>query len=165
MAESIALAVDASRLASLLLSYILQSLQYASRLAIRAPRPRSSTDLAIRGPLARSPSKSYLGQARQARQGNFARRKGRAGGADQPGRRASANGAGEEPTTWQAFVPRCDRLRWPSVLGSGWARRGWPGLEVAEGGGGFVADLGGFVVQGGVLEGAEALAQLNTEVT
>jgi hypothetical protein len=35
----------------LLLSYILQ---YApsSRLAIRAPRPRSSTDLAIRGPLA-----------------------------------------------------------------------------------------------------------------
>jgi len=53
MAKSIALAADASRLsrlASLLLSCILQ---YApsSRLAIRAPRPRSSTDLAIRGPL------------------------------------------------------------------------------------------------------------------
>src|SRR5687768_17653654 len=50
MAKSVALAADASRLASLLLSYILQ---YApsSRLAIRAPRPRSSTDLTIRGPL------------------------------------------------------------------------------------------------------------------
>ena len=50
MAKSFALAADSSRLASLLLSYIPQ---YApsSRLAIRAPRPRSSTDLAIRGPL------------------------------------------------------------------------------------------------------------------
>ncbi len=49
MAKSVALAAGASRRASLLLSYIPQ---YApsSRLAIRAPRPRSSTDLAIRGP-------------------------------------------------------------------------------------------------------------------
>jgi len=49
MAKSIALAANPSRLASLLLSYILQ---YApsSRLAIRASRPRSSTDLAIREP-------------------------------------------------------------------------------------------------------------------
>gem|GEM_PF-2450655 len=49
MAKSIDLAADASRLASLLLSYLLQSAP-SSRLAIRAPRPRSSTDLAIRGP-------------------------------------------------------------------------------------------------------------------
>jgi len=48
MAKSIDLSPGPSRLASLLLSYI----QYAPslRLAIRAPRPRSSTDLAIRGP-------------------------------------------------------------------------------------------------------------------
>ena len=51
MAKSIDLAADPSLPASLLLSYILQ---YAPslRLAGRAPRPRSSTDLAIRGPLA-----------------------------------------------------------------------------------------------------------------
>jgi len=49
-AKSIDLAPEPSRLASLLLS---QYLQYApsTRLAIRAPGPRSSTDLAIRGPL------------------------------------------------------------------------------------------------------------------
>jgi len=52
MAKSIALAADASRLASLLLSYILQYAPW-SRLAIRAPRPRSSIDLAIPGPNSR----------------------------------------------------------------------------------------------------------------
>ncbi len=51
MAKSIALAADASRLASLLLGYY-QQYAPSSRLAGRAPRPRSSTDLAIRGPLA-----------------------------------------------------------------------------------------------------------------
>jgi len=51
-ARSIDLAPEASRLASLLLSYI-PAYAPSSRLAIRAPRPRSSTDLAIRGPLAR----------------------------------------------------------------------------------------------------------------
>jgi hypothetical protein len=50
MPKSVALAADPSQLASLLLSYIPR---YApsSRLAIGAPQPRSSTDLAIRGPL------------------------------------------------------------------------------------------------------------------
>ena len=51
MAKSIAFVADPSRLASLLLSYI-QQYAPSSRLAKRAPRPRSSTDLAIRGPLA-----------------------------------------------------------------------------------------------------------------
>ena len=52
MAKSIAFAADASRLAALLLSYIPARMSPSSRLASRAPRPRSSTDLAIRGPLA-----------------------------------------------------------------------------------------------------------------
>jgi hypothetical protein len=49
MAKSVALATDASPLASLLL---VTYCKYApsSRLGSRAPRLRSSTDLAIRGP-------------------------------------------------------------------------------------------------------------------
>jgi hypothetical protein len=50
MAKSIAFAADASRLTALLLSYIPARMSPSSRLASRAPRPRSSTDLAIRGP-------------------------------------------------------------------------------------------------------------------
>src|SRR5882724_3694801 len=51
MAKSIALAADPSRLASLLLSYIPAVCAFVA--PRHAPRPRSSTDLAIRGPLAR----------------------------------------------------------------------------------------------------------------
>src|SRR6185369_2476445 len=55
MAKSIAFAADASRLAALLLSCIPARMSPSSRLASQAPRPRSSTDLAIRGPLVEIP--------------------------------------------------------------------------------------------------------------
>src|SRR6478735_2978905 len=50
MAKSIALAADASRGAALLLSCIQARMSPSSRLARRAPRPRSSTDLVLAGP-------------------------------------------------------------------------------------------------------------------
>src|SRR6478735_283810 len=54
MAKSIDLATDASRRAALLLSYIPARMSPSSRLGRPAPRPRPSTDLAIRGPLPES---------------------------------------------------------------------------------------------------------------
>ena len=49
-AESVAFAADPSKLASLLLRYLLQYAPWDAALAVRAPRPWSSTNLAIRGP-------------------------------------------------------------------------------------------------------------------
>jgi len=50
MAKSIELATAASRRAALLLSYVQARMSPSSRLARRAPRPRSSTDLPFAGP-------------------------------------------------------------------------------------------------------------------